>query len=178
MCIRDSTGAVLLWRLAGREDAVQIRAASAIKSCGWAADIEARAGGSTEGAWKGANPIDPGTEAALETPGEMLEATVPKMIESRQQPHSQGASRRQQPQMASFGFPGKSQRSRCWPWHRGLVTACGSCPGETWGALTLLWCCTPQLLGGGGVCGNLGSVYVHCSKCPGSTCCATVPQHL
>lgn len=31
-----------------------------------------------EEAWKGANPIDPGTRAASETPGEMLEATVPK----------------------------------------------------------------------------------------------------
>lgn len=78
---------VLLRRLAGREDAVQIRGASAIKSRGWAADVEACAGGSAEGAWKGANPIDPGTQAASETPGEMLEATVPRMTESRRLPH-------------------------------------------------------------------------------------------
>lgn len=76
---RAGAGAVLLRRLAGREDAVQIRGASAIKSCGWAADVEACAGGGTEGAYKGANPIDPGTQAASETPGEMLEATVPRM---------------------------------------------------------------------------------------------------
>lgn len=43
-----------------------------------------------EEAWKGANPIDPGTQAASETPGEMLEATVPKITESRKLPIAQG----------------------------------------------------------------------------------------
>lgn len=79
---------VLLRRLGPREDAAQIGGAAAIQSRSWAADVEARAGGSAEGAWKGANPIDPGTQAASETPGQTSEATVPRMTESRRLPHA------------------------------------------------------------------------------------------
>lgn len=170
----------MLWRLAGRENAIQIRGASAIKSRGWAADIEARAGESAEGAWKGANPIDPGTQAASETPGEMLGATVPKMTESRRQPHSRRTSTRQQPATPSFGFPGKSQQSRCWLWHGGLVTACGSCLGDTWSALTLLRCCTPQLLGGGAPWRPWQCLRdpLSASKHPCSSHRVPMPQHL
>lgn len=102
---RAGEGAILLQRLARRKDAVQIRGASAIKWRVWATAVEARVGGSAEGAQQGANPIVQGTQAASEAPGDILEATVLRTMESRQLPHGQRAPMQPHPQAPSFSFP-------------------------------------------------------------------------